>query len=468
MESLEPLQAIHMEIQHMNAIFATCPPRRRLKVCQRCLPSPTSLLVALIAALVLGNTAAAQDVIAWDSLEKAQQDTDLPIFWDTLGSMDDQVNLGSHFQLSTMDSAPRVQPVANVVIRLDEEETGGGIVRMVPNQPTLRPITANDSLAYEDPSLAYIVAQAEQPPLGDAPTTDGTGAVPEDQRFGEEPEQSVRTQFLSQQAVLLKPGQWQFDYGVSYAWQDRMDPFPVLVGPAPGIVAVDRQRRRLFVVPFAFRYGVTDHVQAFINVPVGWANGELVNPVRDTFETQIGISDISAGFNVLLVEGQCGHPDVVGTFGAVAPTGDDSFASINPAAANLGNGFWNLVTQLTFIYQIDPAVLFWGFGYNYRVADDKGTLHVEPGGQVNYEFGVGYALNDRVSVSTKFFGSYVAETQINGLGIPGSTFEPMSIQLETTVLAHENLIIEPFFRFGINEDASDANIGVVFTRTSCD
>jgi hypothetical protein len=88
--------------------------------------------------------------------------------------------------------------------------------------------------------------------------------------------------------VLLEPGDWQFDYGLIYSIQ-QFD-FPLLKalpnGPGPAddqvIVTQTDFNRRVLFVPFAFRYGWSDRVQLYANVPVGYRNTELAtSPVTD-------------------------------------------------------------------------------------------------------------------------------------------------------------------------------------------
>jgi hypothetical protein len=234
----------------------------------------------------------------------------------------------------------------------------------------------------------------------------------------------------------------------------------------PEVVFLDEVRNRLLIAPFAFRYGITDHVQGYANLPFGWANGELQTPFFDDFENEVNIGDVSAGVSILLQQqDECNCSDVIFTIGVLAPTGPDDFLSVNPASATLGNGFWEVNTDLTFVYEYDPAVLFWGFGYNWRLPDDKGGFRVNPGDEIDYRFGLGFAINDRISVNTEFSGSFVLETEIDHEGLPGSMFEPLSIALSTTILLCDNLFVEPYVSWGITEDSTDADFGVVFTRS---
>lgn len=49
------------------------------------------------------------------------------------------------------------------------------------------------------------------------------------------------------------------------------------------------------------------------------------------------------------------------------------------------------------------------------------------GDRINYYAGMGFAVNDRLSLSTKVFGSHEFEYKINGESINGSSKDPFSI-----------------------------------------
>ena len=90
---------------------------------------------------------------------------------------------------------------------------------------------------------------------------------------------------------------------------------------------------------------------------------------------------------------------------------------------------------------------------------------IAPGEEINYNCGVGLAINDRITFSTAFLGQYISETQVNGNSVPGSDLEPITLRLALTAITSPCHIIEPFVRFGLTDDAADADVGVVVTRS---
>jgi hypothetical protein len=111
---------------------------------------------------------------------------------------------------------------------------------------------------------------------------------------------------------------------------------------------------------------------------------------------------------VLSVEGQ-------------APTGDEPL---------LGTGQWNLGGSIALIKTIDPVVIFGGVGYTATVEPNDR----DPGAEVFYQLGVGYSLNDRVSLSTQLIGTVIGHATRDDRTIRRSDLDILSLQLGVTVL----------------------------------
>lgn len=290
------------------------------------------------------------------------------------------------------------------------------------------------------------------------------GTLAEAESLGEAPEDNS-LQFLRADTVLLKPGDFQFDYGFAYTKFDVTT--PVIISTLSGNVVEHADvRLRELRVPFEVRYGLARRVQLFLNVPFGWVNSELSFPGFDNFKNDGGIGDVVFGGSFLLRENDpCNKPDAILTFGAVAPTGSDPFvaAAVNTAAPSLGNGVWSLASNLLFIKNYDPVVVFYGAGTRQSFDRDFNGQEIRLGGEYNYQFGVGFGVNSRVTFSTRFNGAYITETRIDGQRLPGTIQEPMTLGLAMTISKNKKLI-EPFVDFGITDDASDARFGITWTR----
>ena len=282
-----------------------------------------------------------------------------------------------------------------------------------------------------------------------------TGEQSPVERYGEAPVDRT-PQFLRQVTPLLEAGQWQVDYGLVYFLQES--DFPTLVG-----LNLDRAdvRRRAWLSPFALRYGWNDRTQLFANLPVGFTDTETATSFRDESASDGGIGDITFGVTRLLNQCAATGRSTIATVRATAPTGE----TVNPLVfyeQGLGNGVWQLGADLLHVQTLDPVILFYGAGYTYSFEDEFDGHEVRLGHQVSYNFGLGFAANERVTLSTAFLGSYITETELNDRYVPNSDLEPLRVRMAATI-AGDCKLIEPFVTFGLTETAPSAELGVVWT-----
>ena len=290
------------------------------------------------------------------------------------------------------------------------------------------------------------------------------GAIGQAETLGREPVDNS-LQFLRADTVLLKPGQSQWDYGLAYTLFDRTVPVAVAT-PDGTIIELARFRRRELIVPLELRYGLARRVQLFVNAPLGWSNTEIAFSLAEDFENTGGIGDVVFGGTFLLRQGNHECSDAIMTVAATAPTGQDPFAPIvglTPSAPALGGGTWSLASTLLFVRNYDPVVLFYGAGTRQHFTREVQGRDFEAGGEYSYQMGVGFAVNDKVTFSSRFNGAFISESRLDGERIKGSIQEPMTVGLALTISRCQRLI-EPFVDFGLTTDSTDARFGVVWTR----
>ena len=276
------------------------------------------------------------------------------------------------------------------------------------------------------------------------------------QEYGEQRTDNTR-QFLRTVTPLLQPGQWQFDYGVSYSINE-VD-VPNLFGPF--LTEENYQFRNLNSL-IGFRYGITDRLQWFGNTTVGWQSTEVTNGFNVLRDDTGGIGDIVTGFNYLLRrESEC-SPAIITSFDMTAPTGNPR----NPLTlsdSGTGIGAWSFSSDVLMIKSIDPLVTFWGLGYRTFLEDNYNGNDVRIGDSIQYTFGMGFGVNERVTLSSALIGAYVLDTKVNSARISGSAGDIISLRLAATILK-DCKIIEPFVTFGLTERATDTSLGIVWTR----
>lgn len=290
---------------------------------------------------------------------------------------------------------------------------------------------------------------------------DGQGAIAEAEALGSEPEDNFSLQFLRADTVLLSPGEMQFDYGFTYQLLD----IDIPVVNSSSFVELARFRQRELLTPLEVRYGFTRKLQLFANAPFGWSNVELNWSEAENFENDGGFGDLTFGGSFLVRQGNHCCSDIIWTNACTAPTGLDPFAPITgiPNAPSLGNGTWSLSSNLLFIRTYDPLVVFYGFGTRQHFDRDVNGQRFEAGQEYNYQMGVGFAVNSKVTFSTRFNGAYVTESRFDGNRILGSIQEPMVVQFALTIAQCKGLV-EPFIDFGLTDESIESRFGVIWTR----
>ena len=354
------------------------------------------------------------------------------------------------------------------------------------NRPNVATATAQSATASDARTVAFLQNgealplppqlnnQAESLPAGQGTEDslkigedekDDKGAIGEAETLGREPVDNS-LQFLRADTVLLKPGQCQWDYGLAYTLFDRTLPVVIQTAPDTATIELARFRRRELIVPLEVRYGFTRRIQLFVNAPLGWSNTEFAFTSIDEFDNSGGIGDVVFGGTFLLRQGDHEISDAILTFACTAPTGQDPFAPVvglTPSAPALGGGTWNLASNLLFVKNYDPVVVFYGFGTRQHFLREVEGRNFRAGGEYLYQMGVGFAVNEKITFSTRFNGAYITESKLDGEKIEGSIQEPMTVGLAMTVSKCKRLI-EPFVDFGLTNDATDARFGIVWTR----
>jgi len=271
-------------------------------------------------------------------------------------------------------------------------------------------------------------------------------------------------QFLRRQAILLPPGDYQFDIGVNYTL------FEADLTTAPGgILTETNVRQRILTVPLEIRYGLTEKMQLSLYVPFGWVNTEVSSFGMDDFDNSGGIGDIRFALSRVMrrSRGCYSDPDIILTFGATAPTGDSDVvqALLGSPVGQLGGGFWAASWNLLFIHNYDPVTVFYSLGSRHRFSRTIDGIEVVPGDEYIYQLGVGFAVNSSVTLSSSFLGEYITEPELDGFRQAGLIREPMRMRFAATIAnSCRDYLVEPFAEIGMTESAPSARIGITWTH----
>ena len=227
-------------------------------------------------------------------------------------------------------------------------------------------------------------------------------------------------------------------------------------------------------------------MEADIHAPFVYRNDAITETNTSTSATTksslegANLGDIDAGVSYQLNDGTGGLPFFIGNLRYKANNADGPFDvgyDSNNVAKNLptGTGFQTVEASVTAIKVSDPAVLFGNLGYVYDVARDidrdfgnTRIKDVSPGDAINASFGVGFAMNQDLSLSLGYKHSYVFPTVQHSMDISsGTTYENRSdaSQVGAVVFGLNNTIsptvsLNSTVEAGVTNDAPDVRLMV--------
>lgn len=283
-----------------------------------------------------------------------------------------------------------------------------------------------------------------QPPPDPGPSQASIGRKPDDV-------EDIRTIFLRQSSVLLEPGEKEIEIGADY------------LGKQASLTVLNAKFRQ-FQIPVSFRFGLLERLEGSLSMPFTHAEQEFSFAGESTREQETGLGDGSLGLNYDLLDETAVRPGMVVLGSLRAPTGgtpDDSGIST-------GSGHWAASLGVQFIKTVDPIVLFWGVRYAHEFAathffNDR-IYDVQPGEAVEYNFGFGFAVNDKIALSAQVTGGYQWETEADDQEVPGSAREPVSLRTALTYGINSRMFLEPSVTIGLNDDTPDFSIGLAASR----
>lgn len=290
----------------------------------------------------------------------------------------------------------------------------------------------------------------------EAARKDNENAVARKLEYGERPIDNTRA-FLRSQTPFVPPGKWQFDFGATYTvFESKL---PILSGLT---LTEFNAKRRLLDAPLGFRYGVSERLQWFGSTAVGWQETEVSDGFTEQTRNTTGIGDVLTGFNYLLLKESKDCPAIIGSCDVIIPTGN----AVDPRFlldSGLGKGAWSVSSRLLMVKSLDPIVAFWGAGYRINFEDTYSGEKIDFGDQIQYTLGIGFGVNDKVTLSTALIGSYITDFKVNSFTVPGSSADLISLRLAST-FSNCRGITEPFVNFGLTDLSPGASLGIVWTR----
>jgi hypothetical protein len=312
-------------------------------------------------------------------------------------------------------------------------------------------------------SSHLLLAQRDSEGATDASAASDDGAGEdgersEDEPIGREPPEDAERLFIRDTSLVLKPGAVQTELSGIYLLQESLV-VRVLSNDVP---VLERVRGRLFLAPFSIRYGLCDNVEVFATAPFGVSLLERDNIARQNVDDAGVMGDVTLGLVRQLPWHWKKGFTPAATFSVGVPTGARSLRSLSGNDASLGSGVWRLAGTLSFVESHDPVATFGGVGWQYLFVDHVGSVSIERRGGLNYYLGIGFAISDDFSVACQLNGYYQDETLVDGVPVPDTDIEPVSLRFSIMRRLTRKSRIQPFVEIGLTRDASDFLFGFRF------
>lgn len=283
-------------------------------------------------------------------------------------------------------------------------------------------------------------------------------------KIGEESSKQAPLTFLTGSTVLLAPGQYELDLGVAY--KQNRDASSL---PGVGYFQMAAFSARQATFDATLRGGLSDGIEGWISVPYTYSSVEEVSSnqyVRDKSNWHAG--DVSFGLQYQLRSEDAKAPAVSATLGVSVPTGQMRYRAPENTwqdPLNSGSGHWIVSPGVAFVRSADPAILFGGASVSYAFARNIDGYNVKPGWLSAFYFGVGYALNENLSLGTRFSYAYSSRMEVDGEKIYGSDKDPMNITMSASYRFADKWTATPMVTFNLNHDGGAPSLALRMKRS---
>ena len=329
--------------------------------------------------------------------------------------------------------------------------------------PSQKTILRSRMLAASEIDPSQIVSMKKDFSPAPGPTASSTTTSLGAAEYGEQNPTNAPLDFLVGSTVLLTPGQYEVDFGLGYK-ASRSSYSLQQTGYFERSAYTARQNQ----LSAALRGGITEGLEAYVSVPYTYSRIEDVSTnanVRDTSEWRLG--DISFGLQYLLLEETLATPALSFTFDASAPTGKKHYRDyLQNWKDPLDNssGHWSIAPGIAFVRTTDPAILFGGLSYRYAFARTIDSYRIQPGWSLETYAGLGFALNEKLSLGTRLGYAYNARMKAEGQTIYGSDSEPVDLSFSASYNLDANWVVSPRLSYSLNDDAGPAALSVNLKR----
>lgn len=295
-----------------------------------------------------------------------------------------------------------------------------------------------DRVSGRGPRPASDMADADRGPAGIQSAQAGAASQPKPVGEAPPPEAEERklgvAQIFQEPGILTPRGKFVVEPSLQFLHSSNnrvaLVGFTIIPAITIGLIDIRRVSRDTLIGAITGRWGVTNRFEVEAKVPYVYAKSStLTRPLAtpsvadsEFDSTGRGIGDVEMAARYQLNQGGPDRAFYVGSFRVKTRTGKSPFdVEIDPTT-NLqkrlptGTGFIGLQPGITALFPSDPVVFFGGTSYLYNLERDVGNGfgRVRPGNVLDFNFGMGLALNEKSTFSIGYQHSIVGKPHQEG------------------------------------------------------
>ncbi len=257
--------------------------------------------------------------------------------------------------------------------------------------------------------------------------------------------------------VLLPKGRLQVEPTISYSHVSSnrvgLSGFSVFDVIFIGEIRSDKINRDIVTSSLNTRYGVTNNLEAELDIPTQFQHEEtLSGPIdnrQQSIKNRSGFTDLSGALFYQFAHEHGAIPNLIANIKVKAPTGE---------APSLGSGSWGLKGGLTMVKTSDPVALFTNMGYSLNFPGSVRGMSVDPGDSFEYSAGLAYALNYNLAINGGFEQIFIGESKSNGVSVKGSRLVISNLKAGINYALTKNLTLDFSVGAGLTEDSPDVTV----------
>ena len=269
------------------------------------------------------------------------------------------------------------------------------------------------------------------------------------------------------------------DYSKSTSNRLNFRGISIVDGFLIGVIEASDADRDTITSQITGRFGVTNRLEVEVSIPHVYRSDRTTSLVGGSGGSTVtnstsgdGLGDIEVAAHYQINNGTNDWPFFIANLRYKSTTGTGPFdisrdGSGIPTELATGSGFHGIEPSLTMIYPTDPAVLFANIGYLVNLPSNVDTTvgsaligDVDPGDSIGVSFGVGFAMNEKLSLNLGYQHDFVLETttETNGVDVKSETLSVGSFLFGGSYRLTDAVALNLTVQIGATQDAPDSRI----------